>query len=96
MTSKLREDLPTKPNRRYAREMIKIFDENRKDYQHEVERVKELYGNIAMIVDEDCDTAEGSMKGIVMLVKNQEKHSQLLIKNHLLVKILMTGCIKLG
>lgn len=80
MASKLREDLPTKPDRRYTREMIKIFNENRKDYHNEVEKAKKMYGNIAMIVDEDCDTFSGSIKGFMMMAKNQGKHAQLLLK----------------
>nr|QBK85790.1 MAG: hypothetical protein LCMAC101_03850 [Marseillevirus LCMAC101] len=80
MASKLREDLPSRPDRRYDRETIKIFNEHRKEYRENVKLAKSLYGSIAAIIDEDCDQYEGETKMFIMMVKSG-KNGQMLIKH---------------
>lgn len=72
MYSKLREDLPTIPNRRYSPEDIKLFDEHRKKYKEEVNYAKKLYSSVVSIVDVDSEEYEKSTVFVKNFVEKYE------------------------
>jgi hypothetical protein len=79
MASKLREDLPSRPDRTYDKETIKIFNDRRKEYRENVKLAKSFYGSVAAIVDEDSERIEGTSKMFMMMIKTG-KNAQLLVK----------------
>ena len=73
MYSKLREDLPSAPNRRYSREDIKLFDKHREKYKEGVSYSKKMHSSVASIVDTDSEEYEKCVETVEKFVEENKE-----------------------